>query len=72
MNVSENRFDYCKKLGNSFEEDFKNDDKDIPLDKCNVDSVYLDKEWKSAKKVMNLIDTLKYFKKEWDIKKLEL
>ena len=24
MNVSENRFDYCKKLGNSFEEDFKN------------------------------------------------
>ena len=52
--------------------DFKNDDKDIPLDKCNVDSVYLDKEWKSAKKVMNLIDTLKYFKKEWYIKKLEL
>ena len=52
--------------------DFKNDDKDIPLDKCNVDSVYLDKEWKSAKKVMNLIDTLKYFKAKWNIKKLEL
>ena len=52
--------------------DFKNDEKDIPLDKCNVDSIYLDKEWKPAKKVMNLIDTLKYFKKEWNIKKLEL
>ena len=52
--------------------DFKNDDKDIPLDKCNVDSVYLDKEWKPAKQEINLIDCLKGFKEKWNIKKLEL
>ena len=52
--------------------DFKNDDKDIPLHKCNVESIYLNKKWKPAKQDINLIDCLKGFKKLWDIKKLEL
>ena len=52
--------------------DFKNDEKDIPLHKCNVESIYLNKKWKSAKQDINLIDCLKGFKKLWDIKKLEL
>ena len=52
--------------------DFKNDEKDIPLHKCNVESIYLNKKWKPAKQDINLIDCLKGFKKEWDIKKLEL
>jgi hypothetical protein len=52
--------------------DFKNDEKDIPLHKCNVESIYLNKKWKPAKQDINLIDCLKGFKKLWDIKKLEL
>jgi len=52
--------------------DFKNDEKDIPLDKCSVDSIYLNKKWKPAKQEINLIDCLKGFSKLWDIKKLEL
>ena len=52
--------------------DFKNDDKDIPLDKCNVDNIYINKKWKPAKQEINLIDCLKGFKEKWNIKKLEL
>jgi hypothetical protein len=52
--------------------DFKNDEKDIPLDKCSVDSIYLNKKWKPAKQEINLIDCLKGFSKLWNIKKLEL
>ena len=52
--------------------DFKNDEKDIPLHKCNVESIYLNKKWKPVKQDINLIDCLKGFKKLWDIKKLEL
>ena len=52
--------------------DFKNDEKDIPLDKCSVDSIYLSKKWKPATQEINLIDCLKGFSKLWDIKKLKL
>ncbi|WP_341216113.1 hypothetical protein [uncultured Wocania sp.] len=52
--------------------DFKNDNKDIPLDKCSVESIYLKKEWKPAKQNINLIDCLKGFSEKWNIKKLKL
>lgn len=52
--------------------DFKNDNKDIPLDKCSVESIYLNKEWKPAKQNINLIDCLKGFSEKWNIKKLKL
>ncbi len=51
---------------------FDNDNKDIPLDKCNVESVYLNKEWKQGKREITLIDTLKGFSKLWNIKKFKL
>jgi hypothetical protein len=51
---------------------FDNDNKDIPLDKCNVESVYLNKEWKQGKREITLIDTLKEFSKLWNIKKFKL
>ena len=51
---------------------FDNDNKDIPLDKCNVESVYLNKEWKQAQREITLIDTLKGFSKLWNIKKFKL
>ena len=51
---------------------FDNDNKYIPLDKCNVESVYLNKEWKQAQREITLIDTLKGFSKLWNIKKFKL
>ncbi|MEN8880072.1 MAG: hypothetical protein ABF311_07860 [Polaribacter sp.] len=51
---------------------FDNDEKDIPLDKCNVDSIYLNNKWKPAKQEINLIDCLKGFSEMWNIKKLKL
>tara|TARA_R110000822_G_scaffold309173_1_gene438211 strand:+ start:67 stop:462 length:396 start_codon:yes stop_codon:yes gene_type:complete len=51
---------------------FKNDDKDIPLRDCNVESIYLKRSWKEAKRDINLTDCLKGFSKLWNIKKLEL
>ena len=51
---------------------FDNDNKDIPLDKCNVESVYLNKEWKQGKREITLIDTLKGFSKLWNIKKFKI
>ena len=51
---------------------FKNDDKDIPLNECNVDSIYINKEWKEAKNEITLSNTLKGFSKKWNIKKFRL
>ena len=51
---------------------FKNDNKDIPLSECNVDSIYINKEWKDAKQEINLKNTLKGFSKKWNIKKYKL
>ena len=51
---------------------FKNDNKDIPLSECNVDSIYINKEWKDAKQEINLKNTLKGFSKKWNIKKFKL
>ena len=51
---------------------FENDDKDIPLNKCQVDSTYMDKIWKPAKKEISLINTLKGLSELWNIKKLNL
>jgi hypothetical protein len=51
--------------------DFKNDDKDIPMEQCSVDEYYYNKKWKKSsnkelKKVLNA------FGKVWDIKKLTI
>jgi hypothetical protein len=51
---------------------FKNDDKDIPLKDCDVDSVYWQGKWKPAKRDITLIKTLKGFSELWNIKKLKL
>ena len=51
---------------------FKNDNKYIPLSECNVDSIYINKEWKDAKQEINLKNTLKGFSKKWNIKKFKL
>ena len=51
---------------------FKNDDKDIPLKDCNVESIYIKSEWKNAKQTITLEDTLKGFSKKWNIKKFKL
>ncbi len=51
---------------------FDDDNRDIPLSKCSVDSVYWKKEWKNSKKQISLIDTLKGFSKLWNIKKFQL
>tara|TARA_B110000977_G_scaffold98368_1_gene129399 strand:+ start:500 stop:895 length:396 start_codon:yes stop_codon:yes gene_type:complete len=51
---------------------FKNDDKDIPLKDCNVESIYIKSEWKNAKQKITLEDTLKGFSKKWNIKKFKL
>ena len=51
---------------------FDNDNKDIPLNKCQVDSIYMDKIWKPAKKEISLINTLKGLIELWNIKKLNL
>lgn len=51
---------------------FKNDDKDIPLSGCNVESIYIDKQWKNAKTEITLKDTLIGFSKKWNIKKFNL
>ena len=51
---------------------FKNDDKDIPLSECNVESIYIDKKWKKAKTEITLKDTLKAFSELWNIKKFKL
>lgn len=51
---------------------FKNDNKDIPLSECNVDSIYINKEWKEAKQEINLNNTLKGFSKKWNIKKFKI
>jgi hypothetical protein len=51
---------------------FKNDNKDIPLSECNVDSIYINKEWKDAKQEINLKNTLKGFSEKWNIKKFKL
>lgn len=51
---------------------FKNDDKDIPLKECNVDSVYWKGNWKPSKRQISLTDTLKGFSNLWNIKKLKL
>jgi len=51
---------------------FDNDNKDIPLNKCLVDSIYMDKIWKPAKKEISLVNTLKGLSELWNIKKLNL
>ena len=51
---------------------FKNDNKDIPLSECNVDSIYINNEWKEAKQEINLNNTLKGFSKKWNIKKFKI
>tara|TARA_R110000744_G_scaffold34955_5_gene81200 strand:- start:1015 stop:1413 length:399 start_codon:yes stop_codon:yes gene_type:complete len=50
---------------------FKNDNKDIPLSECNVDSVYINKEWKILNKTISLSDTLSVLGKKWNINKLK-
>ena len=50
---------------------FKNDNKDIPLSECNVDSVYINKEWKILSKTISLSDTLSVLGKKWNINKLK-
>tara|TARA_R110000824_G_C15188304_1_gene674474 strand:- start:1010 stop:1408 length:399 start_codon:yes stop_codon:yes gene_type:complete len=50
---------------------FKNDNKDIPLSECNVDRVYINKEWKSLNKTISLSDTLSVLGKKWNINKLK-
>lgn len=52
--------------------DFKDDNKDIPLDKCSVGNIYLNRKWKPAKQEINLVDCLKGFSELWNIKKLKL
>ena len=52
--------------------DFKNDDKDIPLNQCNVDSIYMNGTWKPAKESITLLNCLKGFSKLWNIKNLNL
>ncbi len=51
---------------------FKNDNKDIPLKECNVESVYLGRVWKESKRQISLVDTIKGFSKLWNINKLKL
>ena len=51
---------------------FKNDDKDIPLKDCNVESIYIKSEWRKAKQKITLEDTLRGFSKKWNIKKFKL
>ena len=51
---------------------FENNDKDIPLKDCNVESIYINKSWKEAKRNISLTDCLKSFSELWNIKKLEL
>ena len=51
---------------------FKNDNKDIPLKECNVESIYLGRVWKESKREISLVDTIKGFSKLWDINKLKL
>jgi hypothetical protein len=51
---------------------FKNDDKDIPLKDCNVESIYIKSEWKNAKQKITLEDTLRGFSKKWNIKKFKI
>jgi|TARA_R110000764_G_scaffold27629_1_gene65221 hypothetical protein len=51
---------------------FKNDNKDIPLSECNVDSIYINKEWKEAKEEISLMNTLRGLSKKWNIKKFKL
>ena len=51
---------------------FKNDEKDIPLSECNVDSIYINKEWKDAKQEISLKDTLRAFSKKWNIDKFKI
>jgi hypothetical protein len=51
---------------------FINDEKDIPLNECNVDSVYIDGEWKNAKQEISLINTLRGFSQKWKIKKFSI
>lgn len=50
---------------------FENDNKDIPLSLCNVDSVYINKEWRNVKKIISLSDTLSILGKKWNINKLK-
>ena len=50
---------------------FKNDNKDIPLSECNVDRVYINKEWKILNKTISLSDTLSVLGKKWNINKLK-
>ena len=52
--------------------DFKNDDKDIPLNQFNVDSIYMNGTWKPPKEAITLLNCLKGFSKLWNIKKLNL
>ena len=51
---------------------FKNDNKDIPLKECNVESIYLGRVWKESKREISLVDTIKGFSKLWNINKLKL
>lgn len=51
---------------------FKNDNKDIPLKECNVESIYLSRVWKESKRQISLVDTIKGFSKLWNINKLKL
>jgi len=51
---------------------FDNDDKDIPLFNCDVESIYINKKWKPAKQKISLVDCLKSFSELWNIKKLKL
>ena len=51
---------------------FKNDNKDIPLKECNVESIYLGSVWKESKRQISLVDTIKGFSKLWNINKLKL
>jgi hypothetical protein len=51
---------------------FKNDNKDIPLKECNVESIYLGRVWKESKRQISLVDTIKGFSKLWNINKLKL
>ena len=51
---------------------FKNDEKDIPLSECYVDSIYINKEWKGAKQEISLKDTLRAFSKKWNIDKFKI
>ena len=51
---------------------FKNDEKDIPLSECNVDSIYINKKWKGAKQEISLKDTLRAFSKKWNIDKFKI